>query len=288
MDKLFDQYVVLVPALVPLAYLLGGFGVYTTRWFLGRHEKDPAGKRSSILGTFWAQYAYWIFRPLGQGALRLNLRPNHVTIVSGLCAAGAGFAVATGHFAIGTWVYVCAGVADLIDGHIARSTGQQTKSGAFLDSVVDRWGELFIFGGLAWQLRGTWAMIACLLALGGSMMVSYTRARGESLGVVTSGGAMQRPERLVLVSLGCFIAALVDAHPTASVYVPEVLGTTLVIVGAFSSLTAVGRLRAGYRMLEDKAPAPRANAESHKDTPSRGVRAHKPVARVVRSGTSAR
>jgi len=277
-DSLFDQYVVLVPTILPFGYLAIGWVIFATYWRLGR-PLGACGKQTEQLGNFLSAYIHWIVRPLERAAIRSGISPNTVTISSMTGCAIAGVAVATGHFAIATWSYVAAGILDLVDGRLARATGRQTESGAFLDSVLDRWGEIFLFSGLAWQLQGSWALLATLLALGGSLMVSYTRARAESLGVMTNGGAMQRPERIILVSLGCLVAALADAEPAWAAYVPEVLGTTLAIVGTMSTMTAIGRLRAGYRMLSGKAPSPR-SAESFNadDTPVPS----NPSARVLR------
>jgi phosphatidylglycerophosphate synthase len=279
LDRLFDQYVVVVPALIPFLYIILGLVPFTVMRAMGQSPGREAYKTGGMLGRFWSEYIAWMMRPLMRLVVGSRITPNALTVSSVVAAAGAGFAIATGHFAMGTWLYVSAGILDLMDGRLARETNQQSVAGAFLDSVLDRWAELFVFAGFAWQLQGTYAMLATLLALGGSMMVSYTRARGESLGVVTNGGAMQRPERIFLVSLGCLVAALVDAS-SAWMYVPEVLGTTLAIVGVASTVTAIGRMRAGYRMLLDRAPSPRAAAESHsaKDTPV----PERPVARVLR------
>jgi len=278
LERLFDQYVVVVPALFPLIYLIVGLVAYAVLWALGRPPRVEGNKVSGGTGRFLSDYFHWMLKPLMRLALSSHITPNALTAGSLFAAAGAGVAVATGHFAIATWVYVLAGILDLMDGRVARITNQQTTAGAFLDSVLDRWGEIFIFAGLAWQLRGGHLMFAPLLALGGSMMVSYTRARAEALGVVTSGGAMQRPERIILVCLGCLIGALVDAS-SLHAYVPEVLGTTAAIVGVLSTVTAIGRLRAGYRMLLDRAPTPRAAVET--GSVERGQHSARPVARLM-------
>jgi phosphatidylglycerophosphate synthase len=289
LDALFDRYVVLVPPLIPLAYFVIGLLVYAARHAIGR---PPAiggkSKKTQIFSSWWAGFVYWMLAPLENFAIRGRLTPNAVTLASLAGCAVAGVAVATGHFAIATWSYIAAGLLDMVDGRLARATGQQSDAGAFLDSVLDRWGELLVFCGIAWVLQGTWWMLATLLALGGSLMVSYTRARGESLGVLTAGGAMQRPERVILVSAGCLATALVDASATTAGLVPPVLGTALAIVGTLSTLTAIGRLLAGYRMLQNRAPSPRAAAEAEEASDRKSTvprRAAGPVARVLRLGS---
>ena len=92
----------------------------------------------------------------------------------------------------------------------AGSRGCRTSrppAGALFDSVSDRWGELFVFAGYVWFLHDSPWLLAVMAAIGGSMMVSYTRARAEGLGVELAGGVMQRAERIVLVAGGTLIAA---------------------------------------------------------------------------------
>jgi phosphatidylglycerophosphate synthase len=147
------------------------------------------------------------------------------------------------------WLYVAAGVLDVLDGRLARATNQQSKAGAFLDSVTDRWGELLVFAGCAWFLRDMVWLLAALAAMIGSVMVSYTRARGEGLGIRLSGGVMQRCGRMILVATGTLIAAwfhpAVDLGRNGS----AVMGTALLLCGVGSIGTAISRWVRGYRLL---------------------------------------
>ena len=94
------------------------------------------------------------------------------------------------------------GFADVMDGEIARAKGIADARGAFLDSTLDRFSEYFAFIGLAWFYRGDIVALLVVIALGGSLLVSYTRARGESVGVLCKFGVMQRAERMLLVGVG--------------------------------------------------------------------------------------
>lgn len=245
-----DRYVVVLPALVPLAYLLVGLAIYTALIAIGK-PPQISGKSSGMFTAFWGRYMAWMLQPLVRWLKSSGLSPDSVTVGSLACSMAAGYAVATGHYAIATWTYVGAGLLDIVDGRLARYTGKQSASGAFLDSVLDRWGEFFMYAGCAWALRGSWFAAAALAALGGSMMVSYTRARAEGLGYKPTGGIMQRPERIIVVSLGCMITAFVDAA-TAGQYAAHVLASTMAIVGLTSAWTAVGRLISGYRNLQGR------------------------------------
>jgi CDP-diacylglycerol--glycerol-3-phosphate 3-phosphatidyltransferase len=106
---------------------------------------------------------------------------------------------------------IFSGVADMLDGRIARARQLASARGAFMDSALDRFGETFSLAGVVVYLSGRpLAVTAGALALGGSMLVSYVRARGEALGITYHGGLMQRAERLVLLAL----AALADPAMT--------------------------------------------------------------------------
>ncbi|MFC1661234.1 CDP-alcohol phosphatidyltransferase family protein, partial [Gemmatimonadota bacterium] len=95
------------------------------------------------------------------------------------------------------------GMADVLDGRVARARGLASPRGAFLDSTLDRFAEVAVFAGLAVHFHGRPLVTLILaLALGGSLLVSYTRARGESQGVVCKVGLMQRAERLLLLGFG--------------------------------------------------------------------------------------
>jgi len=135
------------------------------------------------------------------------------------------------------------GTFDIIDGKVARATNQATKFGALYDSTLDRYAEVVVFFGLAYffdrdpstflkTLESSWRMvgvIAVCVALGGSMMVSYVRARAEGLGMQCKVGIMQRPERIVLLGFGAII------HEAA-------LMIAVGLIAALSNFTAIQRL----------------------------------------------
>jgi CDP-diacylglycerol--glycerol-3-phosphate 3-phosphatidyltransferase len=165
------------------------------------------------------------------------------------------------------WTYITAGILDALDGRIARLAGEQTQAGALFDSVSDRWGELATFTGFAWFLRDTPWLLAVMGAIGGSMMVSYTRARAEGLGVDPKGGMMQRAERMVLVSLGTLIAAWFAAVGDFETATP-ILGVTLGLCALTSTLTAMSRWLLAYRVLAARAEKKRAVPVAPPATPT--------------------
>ncbi|HEX6838909.1 MAG TPA: CDP-alcohol phosphatidyltransferase family protein, partial [Polyangia bacterium] len=175
--------------------------------------------------------------------VRWRVTPNALTFGSFVvaCVSGAFFAV--GNFGAGGWLYLLTGILDILDGRIARATGRVTKGGAFFDSVMDRYAELVVFCGLAIFYRNSWALYVALVAAIGSIMVSYTRARGEALGVEVNIGTMQRPERLFYLGVISGLSPIVETlfgHGALPPFVPVVVA--LALLGASANVTAIRRI----------------------------------------------
>jgi CDP-diacylglycerol--glycerol-3-phosphate 3-phosphatidyltransferase len=215
-------------------------------------DADVARRPTTIIFGYWVRdWLMWLIAPIENLMVRARVSPDALNILGALFGLAAGGAFATGELALGGWLVLLGGVADIFDGRIARARGIATGRGAFLDSTLDRFAETFAFVGLAAFFAGNpIAAAAVAMALGASMMVSYTRARGEALGIQCRGGVMQRAERLVLLGL----AGIADAPLTASRgWLP---GTVMmwvvaaIAVGAFG--TAVYRTIVISRELGDK------------------------------------
>ena len=115
-------------------------------------------------------------------------------------------AFAHGHMALGGWGVLLGGAADALDGRIARAQGVAGPRGAFLDSTLDRFAEFGAFIGLAvWFADRPLVLVLVVASLGGSLITSYTRARGEVEGVLCTAGIMQRAERLLLLGMGALL-----------------------------------------------------------------------------------
>lgn len=177
------------------------------------------GDRGSfVLGPFVRNWFYWFIGPLEWASLVLGLGPLFYNLAGVVWGVLGGWAFASGHHALGGWAVLLGGVADILDGRIARARGVASPRGAFLDSTLDRFAELAAFVGLAVSFQGVpWTLAVVATALGGSLLVSYTRARGESLGVLCKLGVMQRAERLILLGFaGILDPAASAAWPTMS------------------------------------------------------------------------
>jgi phosphatidylglycerophosphate synthase len=265
-----ERVYILAPGIVPAVYMAVMFGVYCVLCMTGRTPQVigiDRRKFSELVGPFVTRYFLWLIAPIEKVFVANRVSPNFLTLTSLVGCAGSGVAIATNHMATAAWLYVFAGILDILDGRLARATSQQTIAGAFLDSVSDRWGELFVFAGFAWFVRDSVWLLAVMLAVAGSMMVSYTRARGEGLGLRLDGGLMQRAERIGLVSVGTMITAWFHAVPDTRIYGPHIIGVSMLIVGLGSSFTAIGRWMDGYRALQLRERGEKAKQQA--ETPVR-------------------
>ena len=139
---------------------------------------------------------------------RTHITPSAVTWLGFSIALGAAALIATGHLFIAGFVVLAAGFFDMLDGALARYTGQVTRFGAILDSVLDRVSEaVLLLGILAWYVREISILEVLLVsvALLGSLLVSYIRARAEALGMECEVGLFTRPERVVVLAIGLII-----------------------------------------------------------------------------------
>jgi CDP-diacylglycerol---glycerol-3-phosphate 3-phosphatidyltransferase len=136
--------------------------------------------------------------------VRMGVTANQVTVVGILLAGVTGWMIATGRFWEGVVLLTVGGLMDTLDGVVAKAAGTASKRGAFFDSVADRVADALIFGGMAWYLAsGRDPRLALLpfAILGVSAVISYERAKAESLGYDAKGGLMERAERLILLGI---------------------------------------------------------------------------------------
>ena len=196
--------------LVALALL--SMPVYAARRGRGRDPLDVAHRGSFVLGPFVREWFYWFLRPVERSALALRLSPLAFNLLGVAFGVAAGVAFAADRVVLGGWGVLLGGVADILDGRVARAQGVASRRGAFLDSTLDRFAEMGAFVGLAaWSGGWTPGLVLVATALGGSLLVSYARARGESVGVVCKLGVMQRAERLLLLGFGGLLDPAVSA-----------------------------------------------------------------------------
>jgi CDP-diacylglycerol--glycerol-3-phosphate 3-phosphatidyltransferase len=202
----------------------------------GSDPLDVADRGSFVLGAFARRWFYWFIGPAERLALVAGLGPLFFNLLGVAFGVVAAVCFGLGRVSLGGWMVLLGGVADILDGRIARARGLADPRGAFLDSTLDRFAEFAAFIGLAVLFADSRVgLILVVTALGGSLLVSYARARGESVGVVCKLGVMQRAERLLAVGFG----AILD--PTLSAWLGgRAPGTLLVPVLGVVAVGTVG------------------------------------------------
>jgi CDP-diacylglycerol--glycerol-3-phosphate 3-phosphatidyltransferase len=209
----------------------------------GRRDADAARKGSTFLlgaGDFLVHWFMWAIGPAERALAALGTTPDHMNAGGLLFGLLSGVAIGLGRLELGGWAIALAGVCDILDGRLARAQGVASAYGKFIDSTLDRFVETVAFLGFAVYFAGRpWGPLVVAAGLGGSLLVSYAQARGETVNVSGSGGLMQRAERLVLTLLGC----LLDPALSRALGRPEgtVLFWVLVVVAAGALGTAVHR-----------------------------------------------
>ena len=189
-----------------------------------------------------------VTKPVAALLCRTGLSADHLTGLGLALAVPAAWAIGSGRIGLGLALLIVAAVPDLLDGPLAKATGRVSVRGAFFDSVADRVNDTMILGGFAWYLsdthRGHLFMLPVAI-LGVSVLISYERAKAESLGLSAKGGMMERAERIVVVC-----AALAFGF----VMVP-----LLWLMLGLSSLTAAQRFVAVWKQAnaQGKNPPPR-------------------------------
>lgn len=220
---------------------------------------------------------YSIINPIVRLLIRLGLTPNMVTTIGLVLNVGVAviFILGAQQGNRGDLSYVgwagalvlFAGLFDMLDGQVARLGKMSSLYGALFDSVLDRYSELIMFLGICYYLIAHhyfFGSLFAFIALIGSMMVSYTRARAEGLGIECKGGLMQRPERVITIGIsalacGCFAPLL---GPDFKVYVPgvpvhvfetmSIFTLPLMIMAIMTNLTAYNRLMDAQKALTQK------------------------------------
>ncbi|HKV84336.1 MAG TPA: CDP-alcohol phosphatidyltransferase family protein, partial [Ktedonobacterales bacterium] len=189
-----------------------------------------------------------IVRPLAA----LGLTPNMATFLGLLLNSAAAVILATVNLRIGGVMLLFAGAFDMVDGALARVRNQKTTFGAFFDSTLDRLSEgIVLLGVIVYALRQThplphtiWLVSLTYVAGLGSLMVSYTRARAEGLGLECKSGLMARPERVLLLAAGLILGGA------------SWLLWTIAILAVTSTFTSVQRIFVVWRTLAKAQPTP--------------------------------
>ena len=209
--------------------------------------------------------------PIGVSLRRTGVSADMVTVTGIVMATGAAVAIASGALRVGFLLLILTGIPDALDGAVAKASGTSSQRGAFFDSVSDRLTDALLFGGIAWYLvdaePGHLMMLpVAVMAL--AMMVSYQRAKAESLGYDAKGGLMERAERFIVLGFGLLFN--------------ELLVWTLWVMLVLTAVTAVQRFVKVWRQASEGRPVrPRSRRRSRRARTSRpGPHSGEPVWRA--------
>jgi CDP-diacylglycerol--glycerol-3-phosphate 3-phosphatidyltransferase len=148
---------------------------------------------------------------MGNALRKTGLTPDHLTVLGLLVGVGAAVAIGSGNLLLGMFLVILAALPDLLDGALAKASDSSSQRGAFFDSTVDRVTDFLLLGGIAWYFMSTesahMAMLPFAVAAVSSI-ISYERAKAESLGIDAKGGLMERAERIIAICVGLLVPIL--------------------------------------------------------------------------------
>lgn len=209
----------------------------------------------NLLPEWLRDFYLSLINPVINFFIKKRLNPNHFTTLGLLLSIPTAYLFATGHHRLAGAIMLLGGTFDIIDGRVARATNRVTKFGALYDSTLDRYSEVMIFFGLVYYFIVDWnysgssisliTAVAVAVAIGGSVMTSYVRARAEGLGLECKVGIMQRSERVVFIAFG-------------AIFHLKALIAAIMIVALLSNVTAIQRLlyvwKKEHRKVDVAAP----------------------------------
>jgi phosphatidylglycerophosphate synthase len=224
------------------------------------------------------QLVYKIINPLINLLIKLGITANMVTFIglflnivaAAILIYGGEYGSRSNHSYVGYagFTILLGGLMDMIDGRLARVSHSESKYGALFDSVLDRYSEMFMFLGICYYLVAQdyfFSSLFAFIAMIGSIMVSYTRARSEGLGVSAKGGKMQRPERILIVSLSAIICGVFSKYAGSDLkydvdWLPfplfesiSIFTFPIFLLAIFANITAISRLFEAKKLLENQS-----------------------------------
>ncbi len=207
---------------------------------MSEKSTEKVEKSTWSLETFLRKTFKGVIDTIAGFFLKIGLKPNIITALGLLLAFVAAYFAATGRFLIAGLILLVGAPLDVVDGSMARLQGEPTKFGGFIDSVTDRYSELVVLLGLLVYFVQQSNLLACLLvfiAAAGSVMVSYTKSRAESLGFSAKVGLLTRVERMIIM-----VVFLIFKLPIMALWI--------IAIGA--NITAIQRIIFVYKQARSK------------------------------------
>jgi CDP-diacylglycerol---glycerol-3-phosphate 3-phosphatidyltransferase len=192
-----------------------------------------------ILNKFFVNGFLAIINPIGKVLEKMRVSPNLVTIAGLLFSILSGYLFWKGYFGFAGWALISSGACDVLDGRLARNTSQISPFGALFDSTIDRYSEIAVFMGLAAFFNSIYITLLIIMAICGSLLTSYVRARAEGLDIECKIGLMQRPERITFIATAAILGGLVDSAIGKEYFVMKL---ALFLIALLANLTVIQRV----------------------------------------------
>ncbi len=234
------------PIIVINVLLFVSLAIYALTGHAARRDIHEAAHRSSSrwLSVYLREWWVWTTDPVARMFVRMHMGPNIISMLGFLLAVVAGVLFAKGSFGYAGWAMIFGATFDIFDGRVARLSNKVTRSGGYFDAIMDRFGEGVCFLGLGIYFHAHWLLPFIIAGLVGSMMVSYTKAKAESVGIACKVGSMQRPERIVYMGVSSVFTPLlaVVLAPWWPSSPPILVYGALVVVAVATNGTAIYRM----------------------------------------------
>jgi len=225
--------------LLALAAVLGAYALRSLtlgRALDTRIEREPG---TVLLGRFPMEAVHWAARVVGFRLVRWRVSPDALTLTSLVITLASLPLAAAGYHLLAGCVFLFGAAFDALDGIVARARGMASPAGAALDAIVDRYADAAPLIGLAVHFRGSaFSLLLVLLAMVGSMMVSYVRAKYEAVGLDLPGWLMRRPERIAYLGAGLILGPLIGLAEIPGVTADRVVLGFVALIGVLSHVAA--------------------------------------------------
>lgn len=263
-----SAYQALLPLIIILEILVSLCSYYAITWKKRIQSEESLSRlHASFIGIFLIEFWYWITRPVLNFFKLIKITPNGITALSIFLSFITGALYSLGFLALGGWLLVISSSLDMLDGALARETGQVSKAGAFFDSCSDRYSDSFVFIGIAiYFLSKNFSaetgiftiaapdyisVIVIMTLLLGSASMSYVKARGDVVGASTKRGLMQRPERIMMLAIFTVLDPLIKIILAKYGLNPDlVLISVLVIMSILINISAIVRMASLFTIIK--------------------------------------
>jgi len=245
----------LIVGTIFIIVMVFSFVVFMTSYqSISDYDKERIERESTsipeIFRGIYTAFGNWLYWIASKAKFIYNIQPQNISLLGlGLSLLGAVF-ISLDIISIGAIFITAGGILDILDGKVARERKIIRKSGALLDSVLDRIGEIAIFSSICFFLtkKGyyTYSVITAL-AMGFSMLVSYVRARAEALGLSPKEGLMRRQERIFITAVSLFLDSILYYITQKVIFLPA--GITIIFLGSF--ITSIMRFKKSYEELAE-------------------------------------